>query len=252
VGQPAPDAVTHVFRYFVAQPLAERHEVRLTDEDAHHLARVVRRRRGDVVDLVDSAGRVFTARVEDPGRALLTVIDGGRPAPAPAPLTLYLGLLEWSRLDPTYAQLAELGVAEVVLFASERAGRRPGEAEWRKRQGRMERVAGSAARQSGAGRVPTLRGIVDFDAVLAELAPGRSVMLDPRADRALMAALDGLEGHVALLVGPEAGFSAAERAAAEAAGVTTASLGTAVLRTGTAALAASAIGVGALHARGTR
>jgi 16S rRNA (uracil1498-N3)-methyltransferase len=161
-----------------------------------------------------------------------------------------VGLVDWGRLDATHAQLTELGVPEVVLFMSERAGRTPGQKEWLRRASRLDRVAGAAARQSGSGARPTVRGVVAFETVLDEIAPGGTYLLHPSARLSLGAALGGHEGPTAtLVVGPEAGFTAGEVARAHERGATVCGLGRRVLRTGTAvvvAVSAAMLALGAL------
>ena len=239
----------HVFRYRVDRPLGPGAEVALDDEDSHHLARVVRRAVGDSVEVTDGDGLRWEAEVAAPGPpARVRVLAGPLAAPSVAPVRLYLGLLEWKRLDTLHAQLTELGVPEVVLFSSSRAGRLPGRQEWARRAERLDRVSEAAARQSGATPV-AIRGVVAFGTVLDEVAPGGGYLLHPAARRPLTTALTGHGADtLALLVGPEAGFAASEISDARSAGVEVCGFGGRVLRAGTAALVATTAAMLALGA----
>jgi 16S rRNA (uracil1498-N3)-methyltransferase len=86
-----------------------------------------------------------------------------------------------------------------------------------------------------------LRGLVPFGDVLAAITPGEGYLIDPRGERPLPSAIDtgsAASARVALVVGPDAGFSDAEVESARAAGLRVAHLGPAVLRAETAAIAA--------------
>ena len=89
-------------------------------------------------------------------------------------MSLYQGLTDWARIDLVVEKAAELGVREVALMVSERAGRVPGADAWERRRARLARVAEAAARQSGQAWLPRLRGLVPFGDALAEIPPGRA------------------------------------------------------------------------------
>jgi 16S rRNA (uracil1498-N3)-methyltransferase len=236
--------VRHTFRYLVEDPLAEGAEVVLGADDAHHLARVVRRRPGDAVELIDAAGGIWPAVVTALEPAARVRVTAAAPrTPPPARVTLYQGLVEWGRLDTVVEKAVELGAGEVVVFRSERARRVPDPEAWGRRRERLDRVAAAAARQCGRAPLPPVRGLVPFDRVPAEIPDGEGFLIDPRGDAALPAAIGAHAApaaRIALVVGPEAGFSADEVAAARHGGLAVCHLGSTVLRAETAAIAAVA------------
>lgn len=235
----------HTFRYVVADDLAEGDEVVLGEADSHHLARVVRRRAGDPVELIDPDGGVWQAVVvrTAPPAVVRVAAAAPRPAAPAGRLTLYQGLADWGRLDTLVEKAVELGVGEIVLFRSARARRVPGDEEWTRRRERLARVAEAAARQSGRAPVPGVRGLVPFESIAAEIPGGEGLLIDPRGDAALPEALGARapDAPTALVVGPEAGFSADEVASARAAGLPVCRLGPEILRAETAALAVVAL-----------
>ncbi len=236
--------MSHTFRYLVADPPEAGDELTLSAEDSHHLARVVRRRPGDEVELTDGAGRLWPAVVVAAGDRATVRVGAPRPAPAPSAVSLYLGLADWHRVNLVVEKAAELGVREVALMTSERAGRVPGAAAWERRRERLARVAAAAARQSGQVWLPRLRGLVPFGDALAEIPSGEGCLIDPRGDAAI-SAIAGRSGRAALLVGPQAGFSEAEVARARESGLAVCGLGPAVLRTETAAIVAVTLALAA-------
>ena len=108
---------------------------------------------------------------------------------------------------------------------------------------RLERVARAAAKQSDAARWPRIAGPITFAAALAEDPASHRIFLDAAAGsfpRELSAR------PVALLVGPEGGWTEAERGAARAAGWSAAALPAGKLRAETAAIAALVLARAAL------
>ncbi|MGE3139127.1 MAG: 16S rRNA (uracil(1498)-N(3))-methyltransferase, partial [Thermoleophilia bacterium] len=217
-------------------------EVDLAADDAHHLARVVRRRPGDTVEVMDGAGAIWPAVVIATAPAARLRVEGDAPLapPAAVPVTLYQGLVEWGRLDTVVEKAVELGAAEVVVFTSERARRVPSADAWERRRERLDRVAVAAARQSGRLPLPPVR-LVPFGAIADEVRDGEAFLIDPRGDAPLQAATGAPAGPLALVVGPEAGFSDAEVDAARAGGLAVRHLGPAILRAETAAIAGLAL-----------
>jgi 16S rRNA (uracil1498-N3)-methyltransferase len=107
-------------------------------------------------------------------------------------------------------------------------------------------VAEAAARQSGQARLPSVRGLVPFPEIVAEIPTGQGYLIDPRGETSLTAALaERGAGPSALVVGPDAGFAEVELDVARAAGMAVCSLGLAVLRSETAALVAIALALAA-------
>ena len=133
----------------------------LSDADAHHLARVVRRGPGDEIELIDPEGRLWAARGAAHRARRWPCACPTRRAAGAAPaagVALYLGLAEWGRVDTAVEKVVELGVGEVALFTSERARRVPEPDAWRRRRERLQRVAEAAARQSGRRAAETGAG----------------------------------------------------------------------------------------------
>jgi 16S rRNA (uracil1498-N3)-methyltransferase len=246
--------VRHVFRYLVRTVPGPGETLALSDADTHHLVKVVRRRAGDGVELIDPEGQLWPATVVDAGPpARVRVAAAAELGPPAAPVVLYQGLAEWGRVDMLVEKAAELGVSEVVLFASERARRVPAPDAWRRRRERLGRVVEAAARQAGRGNLTRVRGLLALDAVLAEIPQGTGFLLDARGERSLSAALAGTTarpGAVRVVVGPDTGFAENEVRAAREAGLAVCRLGAGTLRAETAALVALSLALQAAGALG--
>lgn len=207
----------------------------VVEGDAYrHLFRARRLAAGDRLRLVDGRGaaRAAEVRAVDRRRAVLAV---GEPVPGNDParrVELLVASPRPERAAWLVEKASELGVAAVRFLASDRAVREVGHAAL----ARLGRVAAAALEQAGGARLPELSGPHSL-AELPGLVAGLSAWcLDPAAETPLPG-----EGALpaAALVGPEGGWSAADRAAISGAGVRPAHLGGRVLRVETAAVVAA-------------
>lgn len=207
---------------------------RIEGEEAAH-ARARRIARGDAVVLVDGSGREAWGRVTEVGRGSVDVtVEGVRAAgpEAAAPIHLLVAAVRPERLSWIAEKATELGAARLTLVSSERTQRfRASEAL----NPRLARVVREAAKQADAARWPEIAGPVALADVLRGEAALTRLILDSSGEPfpfALPAA------PVALLIGPEGGWSDAELAEALAHGWIAASLAAGKLRAETAAVAA--------------
>ena len=216
----------------------------LEREAAHYLVTVHRLRAGDrflAFDpesatesdavLVEAGARRVVCRLEAPRRAELLPSFS---------LTLVQALAKGDKPEQVVRAATALGVSEVLLVIAERSVVRP--AQERSRLERLRAIALDAARQSGRGDVPRLEGPRSVDEVFDEWRgrSGRKLCLEPSAATSLLTALDGWQAEepVALLVGPEGGWSERELGSAEAAGFIPVRLGRLTLRAELAGIAA--------------
>jgi len=205
----------------------------LDADDRHHLAKALRLRDGDPLTLSDGAGRwrtaIFTRAVEATGPI--------HSVPKPEPeITLGIALAKSGKPEFTVQKATELGVDRIVLFPTEHSVVRWDEAKRGKNQVRLRRVAREAAMQSRQVRIPK----VEIAASLAEAIAGE------RVARTDFVATTTIADHTFLLIGPEGGWSEAERTLVPAA----VELGPTVLRAETAAVvAAAALAAGRTTAR---
>ncbi|MCU1460401.1 MAG: rsmE [Acidimicrobiales bacterium] len=214
-------ARAHVFVDDVDGPL-------LADDDRHHLERVLRLRAGDAITVADGRGRwracSFGPRLTLDGD---TMVD---PPPSP-PVTVAFALTKGDKPELAVQKLTEVGADRIVLVMAEHSVARWDDDKAGRALARLRKVAREAAMQSRRTWLPEVAGPVPF----AEAAgiPGAS-LADVGGDPPSLA-------RPAVLVGPEGGWSDAERSTAGALGLPTVGLATNVLRAETAAVIAGAL-----------
>ncbi len=216
----------------------------LSGTEAGHMLRSLRLAVGDSFHAFDEEGTRYRMRIlEATSRSLRAeILETFAPEPPPpVAVTLLVGLPKADKMDFILEKSTELGVSRVIPFRSSRTIPRVDPSDAKKRLLRWERVALSAAKQCGSGRVPEVSGIVPFNEALLDAArhEGGIVFYEGERGFSLKRVLAGMRGvkSVALVVGPEGGFSSDEVREAVAAGCRCAGLGSRILRVETAALA---------------
>jgi len=159
-----------------------------------------------------------------------------RPQALGPDLDLVVALVKRARLETIVEKAAELGVRRVRLAITERTNSE------RTRVDRLAAIAIEAAEQTGRLDAPAIEPPQKLSALLADWPVDRPLMFCDEAGEAppVLAALAGrAAGPWGVLIGPEGGFSANERAAIRARPAAVAvSLGPRILRADTAAISA--------------
>jgi 16S rRNA (uracil1498-N3)-methyltransferase len=207
--------------------VAEVESPQLDADASHHLARVLRLRRGQPVTVTDGAGRWRSTVFGGDGvEATGDVVTVRRPEP---PLTVAVAPPKGDRLEWLVAKCTEIGIDRVVVLEAEHSVVRWSGERLERQLDRLRRIAVEASMQSRRVWLPQIVGPLPA----VEVLPGLAVA-EP-GGRPLVPT------DVAIAVGPEGGWSPKELEVAAA----TVSLGPNVLRVETAAVAAAVLMVSA-------
>lgn len=230
-------------RVYVPEPIAGPGELALSGDAANHL-RVLRLRAGDPLVLFDGCGGEFTAELLAVDRRAMRVrVLEHRAAERESPLrlTLVQAISKGDRMDWTIQKAVELGVSRIQpVFAERTVVRLQGERLRRKLQHWLG-VISSACEQCGRNHLPDLLDPAPLTAIGSLLGQQRlALLLDPADGYTLNHFSVPPDASLALLVGPEGGFSQAELRWARDQGCHPLRLGPRVLRTETAGIAAMA------------
>lgn len=216
--------------------------VELSEGESHHALKVLRVAPPDVIVVTDGAGRVANCAVAstDSGVVIAEILDEEtRRAPRPA-IAVYQGAAKGRKVDETFERLAELGIAEARCFSSERSVARWDEAKGARLAERWASIARGAAKQSRNPHVMATGTPLGWDELLdAVKEEPAAVILWEGASLPLRTALAAPMERIALVIGPEGGFTRAEAEALADAGGQLVSLGPQILRTENAAFAAA-------------
>ena len=229
-------AKTAKIRLYVEHPLGEGQTIPLEKDQAHYLFGVMRLRAGAQVLLFNGRDGEWLAEVAEAGKraGVLTCVAQTRPLQMPPDLWLLFAPIKKARTDFIVEKAAEMGARRILPVQTEFTN-----AE-RIRQDRLQAHAVEAAEQCGGTFVPEVGALERLDRVLADWPGDRQLMF---CDEALVGAAETLGAASgdkwAILIGPEGGFSEAERDRLAALPFAHAvSLGPRILRADTAAVAA--------------
>lgn len=228
-------------RFFVSSEELKQEEAALTEENAQH-AKVLRLKPGEMVLLCDGEGHEGVCEVvSTDGWRLRILLRRDSQSEAAVKVSVYMALPKADKLEHVIQKATELGAYEIVTFPSARCVSRPDEKSLKKKLERWQKIAASAAEQSGRGRIPRVLVLGSFSEALARAAQADKALMFYEHEEALtlkMALSTGSFGTVSLLTGPEGGLEEAEVAQAREAGLQVCTLGKRILRCETAPLCA--------------
>lgn len=231
-------------RFYCQQPLSPGQLATLPAEVAHHI-HVLRLAVGDEVVLFNGDGGECLGRLAHAGKKEASVEVLSRAEPAvelPYAVLLAQALPEGSKMEWIVEKAVELGAAAVQPLAARRSVVKLSAERAEKKLEHWRGIVEAATCQSGRTRVAEVMPPVDVGGWLSKPAHGRRILLSPRGTATLAEwARTNEPQDLALMVGPEGGFSPEEEDAAIAAGALPLTMGARILRTETAALAALSI-----------
>lgn len=226
-------------RLYVRDALAADVSITLDQPQSHYLGNVMRRQPGDLVRLFNGRDGEWAARVVSVAKKAVILVPQRPSAPQEVVPDLWLcaAPLKKGRIDWLVEKACELGVARLQLVTTQRTVVDKPNLE------RLTAHLVEAAEQSGRTAVPVLPEPVTLDRLLKDWPTGRALIFaDENGGEAMAAALARVAAPAAILIGPEGGFTAAERVAIRAhPAAVPISLGPRILRAETAALAAVAV-----------
>lgn len=215
----------------------------LTGENAQH-AKVLRLRCGESVLVCDGQGNECVCTVSDVSPEQISLVVQKRVASESEPcaqVSIYMAFPKGDKLEHVIQKATELGAYEIVAFPSSRCVSRPDEKSLKKKLERWQKIAASAAEQSGRGRIPLVVTVPSYRAALERAVQSDLALLfyeNEQSTTLKMALSQGEYRSVSLITGPEGGLEASEVAQAQAAGLKVCTLGKRILRCETAPLCA--------------
>ena len=230
-------------RFFVEPEEFQAGTLVLAGENAQH-AKVLRLKAQEAVLVCDGEGREALCRILDVsgGEWILTVEEIRESvSEAAVQVSVYMAFPKADKLEHVIQKATELGAYEIVAFPSARCVSKPDEKSLKKKLERWQKIAASAAEQSGRGRIPKVRVLPSFKTALEEAAKADKPLMFYENEEAVtlkMALSQQPYSTVSILTGPEGGLEEREVQQARDAGFQVCTLGKRILRCETAPLCA--------------
>lgn len=230
-------------RFFVDTRELENDQPILSGENASH-AKVLRLKVGEEVLLCDGQGQECVCVIDKISDGQLNLSVRSRhdsQTEPPVRVSVYMAFPKGDKLEHVIQKATELGAAEIVAFPSARCVSRPDDKSLKKKLERWQKIAASAAEQSGRGCIPDVVVLKDYKEALTRAADADLPILFYENERAttLHSALSTASFNtVSLLTGPEGGLEEKEVQQAKECGLHICTLGKRILRCETAPLCA--------------
>lgn len=239
-------------RFFVEPEQITGSYITISGNEAHHIINVLRLSPGERIVVCDGEGYEYEGDIGECSRDKVTVkVIVVRKSLSEPPIQVVLAQgfpKKAESLELVIQKATELGVSRVVPLITERTVARPKDDKLDSRLKRWKRIALEAAKQSQRARVPVVDKPLDLIGFL-ETVPRDALCLIPwemEKNVGIKEILDwevknGFSRTVAVLIGPEGGFSEQEVDEARKAGAIPVSMGPRILRTETAGITAMGI-----------
>lgn len=228
-------------RIYHSEPLTSGSVIDLEADAANHVGRVLRLSQGAELELFCGDDHTYKAIIANASKKHVQVeITAKSYCSVESPLKIHLiqGISRGDRMDFTLQKSVELGVASITPLFTERCGVKLQGERLQKKIMQWQKIVIAACEQSGRNVVPVVKEALTLERYLALPQRPQTITLEPTATHSLKSAPVAQE--LALLIGPEGGFSADEISQTRAASCLPVRLGPRVLRTETAALTALA------------
>ncbi len=208
----------------------------LEEEEFRHCVKVLRKKTGDEIHLVDGKGKYYVATLDAIEKHRCTFTINKVDPENQKDYSIHIAVAptkNQDRLEWFVEKAIEFGVDEISFLQCEHSERIT------IKQTRIDRIAVSAMKQSGRATLPVFNPLTNFKTfVETNTSPQRFIAYVDQENPDHLFQLATRQNNYTVLIGPEGDFSEAEISLAIANGFQKVSLGNHRLRTETAAIAA--------------
>lgn len=236
-------------RFFVdAADVGENSIFIYSKEDIKHMGKVLRLKEGDKIEISDSAQWEYQAEISamEADFVEARILDKQRFAREPElRVTLFQGIPKQSKMETIIQKSVELGAFSLVPVFMERTVV-VDKGNFSKKQQRWQRIAAESVKQCRRGIIPEIKEAVKLPDMIKTLSEF-DLVLFPYENETGRTIKDSLRSQtrrpkdIALIIGPEGGFSDQEAETLARVGADRVTLGKTILRTETAGPAALAM-----------
>ena len=230
-------------RFFVDKTDIAGDKITLIGDEFYHMTKVLRYKVGYKAVILANDGIERHSLVEEIGKdyAILKIEEEVVADRKNATVTLYAGLLKNNKLDFVVQKGVELGVDRIIPFVSQNS------AETKFNADRANKIALESAKQCGSVFLSKVEDLIDFDKVVDDFKTYDKVIFAYENERknCIRNAVKGAK-NLAIVVGPEGGFTPEETDRAIAGGAEVVTLGRRILRAETASIVSATLALEAL------
>jgi len=235
-------------RFFFDPSNRKGDSVLLSEEESHHISKVLRLKAGDMIELLDGLGALYHAVITTVGRQVKVHIEGivKKELDADKSLWVWQGILKGEKMDTVVQKCTELGVTGIIPFHSARCQGKLDPMQARKRHERWQRIGIAACKQCLRLQTIQIDAPSTYAGSLSKMSDDNKILrllLWEEEETIHIHDIADIDksASLALMLGPEGGFTLEEVEQARLLGWRTVSLGDRILRAETATLSAVSI-----------
>lgn len=237
-------------RYFVFRDFKHNDIIEISGEDAHHIIKVLRHKIGDKIEISNGQDLESTVVIENIDykglKVVSRVIKIRKREDIKPKITLFQGMPKGNKIDFILQKNTEIGVTAFIPIFTERTIVQLSEKKAKKRLSRWRKIVIEASKQCRRIDIPMVHFPInfakavdsfnDFDLVLMPWEEEKNVTL-----KQVLRNFEGPKEKIAVLIGPEGGFSSNEVDLAMQYDAIPVTLGSRILRTETAGIVVSSL-----------
>ncbi|HIP82920.1 MAG TPA: 16S rRNA (uracil(1498)-N(3))-methyltransferase [Desulfocapsa sulfexigens] len=239
--------VSSMRRFFIPPDTIINDEIQLSEQESHHIIKVLRLTVGTLLQLLDGKGNVHEAKIRTIDKhVLLQIISSNHVKGDAVPVRVCQSILKGQKMELLMQKCTELGVSEFTPFYSERCQLKKTEiSKISKKYTRWQRIIEEACKQCNNPHMMQLNPVLSFKEMLVEQNESVQKILfwEEQEHKTSLhtCSLQTTEAGLQIVFGPEGGFPVQEIETAQKQGVQILSLGPRILKAETANIAAVSI-----------
>lgn len=232
-------------RFFVDDEFINRDTLKITGDDVNHISKVLRLKIKEHIVVSDGSGNEYLCSITSISKdcIICSILEVNKNLTEPTvKVDLYQGIPKSTKMDLIVQKCVELGINSIIPVNTERVVvKASDDNRFSNKILRWQRIAEEAAKQSGRGKIPRVESPMMFNEVLVRLKEYDAAVIPYEKENTT-----GLKQilkektdvkNIAVIIGPEGGFSEKEIDMAEVEGAVPITLGPRILRTETAGFA---------------
>lgn len=208
----------------------------LTEEESWHCAKVLRKRNGDILSVIDGKGNLYSGKIvsDNPKKILLNIESKEAKSPS-RKYKLHLAIAptkNTDRIEWFVEKAVEIGVDEISFLHCKNSERKILKID------RIQKIVESAVKQSLQFYIPKLNDLIAYQKFIEQQDVFHSKFIAhcQTSNLPFLTKISKPEQNSLVLIGPEGDFTIEEVSLAKSIGFQEISLGATRLRTETAAL----------------
>lgn len=236
-------------RFFVKNEQVEKNTIKIIGEDIKHIKNVLRKQIGEHIEICNQDNeKSYICKIEEiEDTSILTkIIEELQSYENKIEVDIYQGLPKADKMELIIQKSVELGANAIIPVAMKRCVVKIDSKDESKKIARWQKIAESAAKQSGRNTIPEIKNIVNIEKITKLIKEYDIVIVayENEKNNTIKHELVSLKEHIrlsdkikiAVIVGPEGGLEEKDVEILKQNGAKIVTLGNRILRTETVAL----------------